>query len=173
MADENGWCKRWTVLASDGPGKDVIAPGSAFTLEPKPTSEEPAYYRLSAGRDLHGTLDGTLLYPVGVRGLTVRPLKKWDPKKPDACKQYMSAAKKVKKDGRGDALAARLEGAFTGPEGTLQALRIYRFTGVRPVEKRDWVVVDIVSPKKKTSARAIKAMAATAGDGDGTGHGDG
>jgi hypothetical protein len=169
------WSKQWTILDSEGKGGLLIPPGAQFTLDPQPSSGQVAYYVLRAGQAVNKCLDGTLFYPVGTRDLTVSALKKWDSTSTASHKEYMDAAKSVKNNGRGDVLATRLEGTFTSPAGAKQVVRLYRFTGARPIEKRDWIVADIVSADgnpKNPPPSPPKSGPITASDGDGTGHGD-
>jgi hypothetical protein len=170
MANNNSWARQWTILDSDGSGKKLSPEGCQFTLEPNPPVGEVLCYRLRAGKGIDPRFDGRPFYPVGVRGLTFSSLPAWNTKDPKVRNIYLDAAERVKGLGRIDPLAARLESTLK-INGSSAVARIYLLKGVRQ-DGRDWIVLDIVTPKGAT-ARTLSAAAAADDDGDGTGHGDG
>jgi hypothetical protein len=169
MANNNSWAKQWTILDADGSGKKLCPEGSQFTLEAQPPSGEILCYRLHAGKLIDQRFDGRPFYPVGVRGLTFSSLPAWS-KDAKVRNLYLDAAERVKGLGRIDPLAARLESTVK-INGSSAVARIYLLKGVRQ-DGRDWIVLDIVTPKG-SAARTLSAAAAGDDDGDGTGHGDG
>jgi hypothetical protein len=170
MSSDKPWSREWTILDADGSGRKLFAEGSQFKLEPQPAGGEPLFYRLRAGKLIDKCFDGMPFYPMGVRDLKVGKLPKWDPKDANVRNKYLAAAEDAKQKGRDDPLARRLEGTFTF-DGASAVARIYYFTGVRPEDRRDWIIFDAVTPGG-SGARSLSAAAA-GGGGDGTAHGDG
>jgi hypothetical protein len=169
MSNEKSWPSQWSVLASAGAGGKFIAEGSQFSLEPQPAAGDPVFYRLHVVKGMHPSFEGRPFYPVGVRGINTRRLPKWKADDATVRQTYMDAAESVKRMGRGDPLAARLEGTFT-VGGTSFVARIYHFPYARE-DGRHWSVFDIASPDGGSARTPAPGPLDTGGDG--TGHGDG
>jgi hypothetical protein len=173
MPNPKSWPSNCTILDSEGDAQNLIRAGAEFSLEPKPSSGDLIYYVLHVKSVMDKCFDKRPFYPVGVRDLTPGKLPAWEASEPAVRAAYMQAARLMKKLGREDPLAARLEGTITRG-GVSCIARLYHFPGVRQ-DGRDWVVLDIISPASNAgqsqTSGSIKPM--DSGGGEGTGHGDG
>jgi hypothetical protein len=173
MANGKSWPTQWTILASEGAGGKFVPEGSQFSLEPQSATGTPGFYRMHVVKGMHPSFEGRLFYPMGVKDIDARQLPKWNAADPVVRRTYMSAAEAVKRTGRADPLAARLEGTFT-VGNTSSVARIYHFPNTR-ADGRHWSVFDIAAPTSgsATTASAPGSLEPADDPGDGTGHSDG
>ena len=154
----------WRINENMETKHKVIPEGSQFWLEQVSVNGDLVCYRLnSTDTKIDPAVLGMYLYPVGICDLArPDPLPPWKDHSATNGKSH-SAALKIKKQGRADSRATRLEGAFILPKVGMRRserviLRIYYFGGAE-TNGRDWIVLDFIAAQGETRE-------------DGTAHGD-